>query len=125
MDRQTESTLVHWTGGLIKRAPIPLDRHAPAAQRAKAYKLALRQAGFQVRIRSERGRVAIHPDYPEAVHACHRPDYQPWTGERCPACLAQQALREQIESVLAAQFPTHRDRSEIETDYFDFVYLVH
>jgi len=41
-----------------------------------------------------------------------------------PACLANTAAEKKVEAILAKAFPNHDDRSDIQTDYFDYCWSV-
>lgn len=45
-------------------------------------------------------------------------------GGHCRIDAAEGITREQISAVLRERFPLLTDRSEIESDYFDFIFLI-
>lgn len=50
----------------------------------------------------------------------HPPAAEHDEADRCPACRDDAALSLAVEEVLARAFPNHDDRSESQSDYFDF-----
>lgn len=44
---------------------------------------------------------------------------------RCPACSRRSRIRDKVEAILAKAFPNHDNRSDSQSDHFDFCWSVH
>ena len=127
----------------VQLAAIPvyrLDRCAPRTEQARQARELFRRLGV-------RGVSVTAPGYSQA-HSVnvrlprpgddeHDPTRWPYDhsrccgqqagheeSTRCPACAQEDATRRKVEAILYAAFPNHRDRSEVQTDYFDFCWSI-
>ena len=65
----------------------------------------------------------------------HCPDYWPHGGpnvhggappkdQRCPTCRENRRIAEKVEEILARAFPNHDNRSDSQSDYFDYCWSI-
>jgi membrane protease subunit (stomatin/prohibitin family) len=97
------------------------DRHIPRKEQAKLARELFKKLGLK-------GISVTTPNYSMAqsvdVSIPSRNDYK-MIGQydidpECEACKANHEARERIEAILLAAFPNHDNRSDSQTDYFDY-----
>jgi hypothetical protein len=58
------------------------------------------------------------------TRCCRQGDGRHGEETRCPACAANAAAEAKVERALARAFPNHDDRSDLQSDYFDFCWSI-
>ena len=127
----------------VQLAAIPiyrLDRCAPRTEQARQARELFRRLGVRgVSVTAPRYSQAhsVNVRLPRPGDDEHDPtrwphDHSRCCGQqagheestRCPACAQEDATRRKVKAILYAAFPNHRDRSEVQTDYFDFCWSI-
>jgi hypothetical protein len=105
---------------------ISLDRHQPRKEQAALCRGLFKTLGLK-------GMSVTAPNYSMAqgvdVHLPSREDYvftvTGFVQENDPAQKANGEAQERVRAILLAAFPRHDDRSDTQSDHFDFRWLVH
>jgi hypothetical protein len=127
----------------VRLADIPvcrLDRCAPRTEQARQARELFRRIGVRgVSVTAPRYSQAHSVDvrlprpgddehnrtrWPHAHSDCCGQQTGHTDDTRCPACAQVDAMRRKVEAILYAAFPNHRDRSEYESDHFDFCWSI-
>lgn len=117
-------------------ASTGLDRHEPRKVQAAAARKLFRELGI-------RGISVTAPNYsmaqsvdvriPEPADSEHHGDKWPHGNSfelsrseatRCPACARRSRIRDKVEAILARAFPNHDNRSDSQSDHFDFCWSI-
>jgi hypothetical protein len=126
----------------IRLENIPVmsrDRHIPRKEQAALARQLFKRLGLRgISVTTPRYSMAHSVDVRLPAEGQHDPDKWPhshrdWCGPngtghdeatRCPACRDRAAAEKKLEALLLAAFPCHDDRSDSQTDYFDFRWTV-
>lgn len=117
-------------------ASTGLDRHEPRKVQAAAARKLFRELGI-------RGISVTAPNYsmaqsvdvriPKPADSEHHGDKWPHGNSfelsrseatRCPACARRSRIRDKVEGILARAFPNHDNRSDSQSDHFDFCWSI-
>lgn len=128
----------------INEGAIPVmsrDRHIPRVEQAKLARQLFRQLGLKgISVTTPNYSMAKVvevrlPRVPEDGHdltkwphfhsaECCGPGKQHTEATRCPVCREHSAAELAVEEILARAFPQHDNRSDSQTDYFDYCWSV-
>lgn len=100
---------------LFKRLGIKgLSITAPNYSMAQSVEVSVPRLGIHVANMWPHGGEYYHFSGPH-VDDCHK----------CPTCLRNRENESRVERIIAIAFPNHDDRSDSQTDYFDYCWSIH
>jgi hypothetical protein len=125
----------------IDIATVPvhaLQRSAPRTVQAAAARSLFRSLGLRgisvtaprysmahsVDVRIPRESDAHDQDRWPHDHSACCPDGEHTEENRCRVCARESWVRQRIEAILDLAFPNHRDRSDSQSDHFDFCWSI-
>jgi glycogen debranching enzyme len=113
------------------------DRHIPRKEQAALARQLFKRLGLKgISVTAPRysGAHSVDVRLPaEGKHNLNKwPHGNTWTAHgidrnaatRCPACRDREAAKKKLEAILLAAFPNHDDRSDLQTDYYDFCWSI-
>ncbi len=114
---------------------ITRDRHIPRKEQAALARQLFKRLGLKgISVTAPRYAQAHSVDVRLPAEGEHDPNKWPHAHDRCcgpngrghheenrcPACRERAAAQKKLEAILLTAFPNHDDRSDLQTDYFDF-----
>lgn len=125
----------------VRETAVPVmsrDRHIPRKERARLVRELFKRLGLKgVSVTTPNYSMACTVDVTVPKLEIHSAEMWPHGGprvhesgltvaecDRCPTCVRNRKSAEKIEEILARAFPNNDDRSDTQSDYFDYCWSV-
>lgn len=113
---QTDVKALHTQIAVVDVSKLPVltrDRHIPRKEQAKLARQLFKSLGLK-------GISVTTPNYSMASTVHVSLPRLPWGEPGGADAIANHEAREKVAGILLAAFPNHNDRSDTQSDYFDY-----
>ena len=115
------------------------DRHIPRKDQAKLARELFKRLGLKgisvttpnysmaqsVEVSVPRLGIHVENMWPHGGANYHASGADVHDSQKCPACVKNRENEKQVEKIIGIAFPNHDDRSESQSDYFDYCWSIH
>lgn len=132
---------LHDALNLVSETSIPIvcrDRHIPRKDQAKLARALFKRLGLNgisvttpnysmaqsVHVELPKLEIHVANMWPHGGDHVHEPGCSIRDEDRCPTCRNNFSAMKKIELILAKAFPEHDDRSDTQSDYFDYCWSI-
>lgn len=106
------------------------DRFIPRKEQARLARELFKKLGIKgvgVRVSTGAKCITVHVRVPQMIHAACPPG-EKWSQhdtKACEACIYRRYALDKLAEILGRAFPQHDDRSDSQSDYFDFKWFIY